>query len=285
MSGRYSALYVGTLRHRRRRPREHAFRYGVYHALLDLDEVDDLDRDVRGFRHNGRAVASFWDADHMGPEELPVRTKLARWLAAQGVPLPPGPVHLVTNLRVLGHVFNPVSWFLCHDRDGELALVVAEVRNTFGESYAYVLDDLRRLGDGAVRAEAEKVFHVSPFMDIPDHRYRFTITPPGERLAFHMDVLDGEGKLFDATLVERRRVFTTRVLWTLLLRYPMAPLVGVIRIHRQALSLWRKRVPFHRKPEPPANGIPVRGRPPTRARTGSEPGTTTRTTAPQERAS
>lgn len=285
MSRRRSALYVGTLRHRRLRPTAHAFAYGVYHALLDLDELADLDRDVAGFGHNRAAVASFWDRDHLGPEDLPVRTKLARWLEAQGVALPPGPVHLVTSLRVLGHVFNPVSWFLCHDREGELSLVVAEVNNTFGETYCYLLDDLEAVGGGAVRARHEKRFHVSPFMGIPDHAYRFTIRPPDDRLAISMDVLDVDGKLFDAALVERRRPFDTRTLWTVLLRYPLLPLVTGLRIHRQALTLWRKRVTFHRKPEPPANGLATLDRPASRADVGSERGASTPSIPPQERAS
>lgn len=285
MTRRRSALYVGTLRHRRLRPSAHAFSYGVYHALFDLDELGELDRGVAGFGHNRPAVASLWDRDHLGPEELPLRIKLARWLEAQGRALPPGPVHLLTSPRVLGHVFNPVSWFLCHDREGELALVVAEVSNTFGETYCYLLDDLESVGGGAVRARSEKRFHVSPFMDIPEHAYRFTISPPADRVAIAMDVLDGDGKLFDASLVERRRSFDTRTLWTVLLRYPLLPLVTVLRIHRQAFTLWRKRVTFHRKPAPPANGLAAAGRPASRADVGSEPVAMPPPTSPQERAS
>lgn len=265
MTGRRSALYAGTLRHRRFRPSEHAFRYGVVHALLDLDELAELDAEVAGFGHNRRAVTTFHDTDHLGVEDLPVRTKLSRWLDAQGVALPPGPVTLLTNLRVLGHVFNPVSWFFCHDRDGELRLIVAEVNNTFGETYCYLLDDLEPVGEHGVRARRRKVFHVSPFMDIPDHDYRFTIRPPGRRVAVHMDVLDDEGVLFDATLGERRHAFDTPTLWWSLLRYPLGPLVTVARIHWQAVRLFAKRVPFFRKPVPPDNGLPAR-----RAAGGSE---------------
>lgn len=265
MSARASALYVGRLRHRRFRPSTHAFTYGVYHALLDLDELEDLDRAVPGFGYNRPAVTTFHDRDHLGDEDLPVRVKLERWLSAQGVALPDGPVRLVTNLRVLGHVFNPVSWFLCHDADGQLELVVAEVNNTFGETYAYVLDDLVRAGDHTVRAGRQKVFHVSPFMDIPGHRYTFTIRPPGDRFAVHMQVHDAEGLLFDATLAERRRAFDAPTLVWALLRYPLSPLVTVVRIHWQALRLWSKRVPFFRKPVPPEPGLGA-----TRTPSGSE---------------
>lgn len=264
MTARASAIYVGRLRHRRFRPTTHAFTYGVYHALIDLDELEELDREVTGFGYNHPALTTFHDRDHLGDDDLPVRVKLERWLSAQGVALPPGPVRLLTNLRVLGHVFNPVSWFLCHDVDGRLELIVAEVNNTFGESYAYVLDDLVWTGDHTVRAGRQKAFHVSPFMDIPGHRYRFTIRSPGDRVAIHMQV-DDEGLLFDATLAERRRPFDTPTLAWALLRYPLTPLVTVARIHWQALRLWTKRVPFFRKPAPPDQGLGA-----TRTPSGSE---------------
>lgn len=258
---RRSALLVGSVRHRRRRPTANAFRYGVFHALLDVDELPELDRTLPGFGYNRPALTGFRDRDHFGPHDQPVRDKLARWLASEGHRLPPGRVQVVCNLRVLGHVFDPVSWWFCHERDGTLALIVAEVRNTFGESHSYVLDDLETSRDGLVRARADKTFHVSPFLAIDGHRYRFAFVPPtvpdavsGDRVLSHMDVLDGEGTVLDATQDERRVALTPRNLRRALRRYPLVTLRTVYLIHRQALTLWRKRVPFHRKPPPPPQG-------------------------------
>ncbi len=265
IAARRSALLVGVVRHRRRRPTVNTFRYPVYHVLLDVDELADLDREVAGFGYRRRAVTTFHDRDHFGPADVPVRDKLERLLAARGHRLPGGRLQVVTNLRVLGHVFNPVSWWLCHDEDGRLELVVAEVNNTFGESHSYVLDDLTTSADGLVRAAADKVFHVSPFLDIADHGYRFAIRPPtgerAERVRFHMDVSDAEGPLFDATQDERRVALTSRNLRRALRRYPLVTLRTVYLIHRQALRLWRRRVPFFRKPAPPDDGYTVTRRP------------------------
>jgi uncharacterized protein len=242
------------------------FRYGVYHVLLDVDELVDLDREIAGFGYRRRAVTTFHDRDHFGPADLPVREKLARLLAARGHVLPAGRLQVVTNLRVFGHVFNPVSWWLCHDEDDRLALVVAEVNNTFGESHSYVLDDLTVGADGLVRTAADKVFHVSPFLDIADHGYRFAIRPPtgerAERVLFHMDVSDAAGRLFDATQDERRVALTSRNLRRALRRYPLVTLRTVYLIHRQALRLWRRRVPFFRKPDPPDAGYAATREPP-----------------------
>jgi uncharacterized protein len=130
---------------------------------------------------------------------VPVRDKLDRWLASQGVELPAGPVRVLTNLRVLGHVFNPVSWWYCYHPDGELALVVAEVHNTFGESHGYVLDDLRPVGRHA-RGEAAKVFHVSPFLPIEGlSTASRSWSRPGARVLAHIDVTTRRAPMFDAT--------------------------------------------------------------------------------------
>jgi uncharacterized protein len=249
-----SALYVGSVRHRRHRPAVNAFRYRAYHVLVDLDELPRLDREVGGFAYNRPGPTSFWDRDHLGPADVPVREKLARWLAGEGVVLPAGPVRVLTNLRVLGYVFNPVSWWFCHHPDGRLAVVVAEVNNTFGDAHCYLLDDLDHRPDGTIRARADKVLHVSPFLPIEGLRYRFTFVEPGARALAHMDVEDADGTVLDATQDGRRIALTTRTLTRTLVTHPLVTLRTMVLIHAQALRLWRKRVTFHRRPAPPPDG-------------------------------
>jgi len=257
---RGSALYVGWTRHRRRVPIERSFRYRTFHALLDVDELPRLEREVAGFAYRRPAPIRFRDRDHLGAGDTPVKAKLARWLRAQGQDLPDGPVRVLANLRVLGHVFDPVSWWFCHRADGSLALVVAEVRNTFGESYWYLLDELEEAGPGVVRARAPKRFHVSPFLPIEGLSYRFTFVLRPDRIVAHIDVLREGELLFDATQTGSRRPFTTRSLLTVLAANPMLPLRTVVLIHLQALRLLARRVRFHRKPEPPPGAV-VRGQP------------------------
>lgn len=258
-----SSMLVGTLRHRRHRPRAHDFDYRVWHLLLDVDELPRLDREVRGLSHNRRGVVSIHDTDHLGPVDLPLREKLRRFLAGRGVDLPDGRVLLQTSPRILGHTFNPVSWWYCHDGDGRLALVVAEVDNTFGDTHCYVLTDLQRRGRTVV-AHDTKVFHVSPFMPIEPLRYRFTFRPPtiatgrraaGERVAVHMDVIDDVGRMFDATTAQDRSPLTSATLWRQLVRMPWMTLKTVVTIHWQALFIWRRKADFHRRPEPPPTGF------------------------------
>ena len=255
-----SGLYVGWTRHRRVRTVERSFRYRTFHALLDLDELDALEDRVAGFGYRRPAPTRFRDRDHLGAGDTPARAKLARWLAAQGAALPDGPVRVLTNLRVLGHVFDPVSWWFCHHRDGSLALVVAEVNNTFGESYWYLLDELEQGAGGVVRARASKRFHVSPFLPIAGLDYRFTFVLRDDRVVAHIDVEESGERVFDATQAGTRRPFTTRGLVATLAANPLLPLRTVALIHLQALRLVLRRVPFHRKPPPPAGGL-SRGHP------------------------
>ena len=248
MSAPYaSALYVGWVRHRRHRPRQHAFRNRSFHALIDVDELPRLSRELRGFGHNRRALFGFRDTDHLGSLDLPVRDKLARWFADQGRSLPDGPVRVLANLRVAGHVFDPVSWWFCHDADGSLATVVAEVHSTFGEAHCYLLDLEQSDRPDVVRAVADKRLRVSPFLPVDGLGYRFTIVCQGERIAVHVDVDDEHGRVFDATQSGRRVALSSGSLARVALTHPMMPLHTVVMIHWQALRLWFKGVPYLRR--------------------------------------
>jgi hypothetical protein len=235
-----SALYTGTVMHARRSPRDHVFRYPVYMALLDLDELPTLDRSLRLFGWNRRAVTSFHDADHIDIHAI---------LAEHGVELGDGgSTQVLTNLRVLGYVFNPVSFWWCRRGDGSLACIVAEVSNTFGERLPYVL--LPAAGNeagGRSVFETDKRLHVSPFMPM-DQAYTWWFSDPGEKLSVRMDVHEAGSRDFHATLTARRLPLTAASLRSVLVQYPLMPARVLALIHWQAARLWLKRTPFYRKP-------------------------------------
>lgn len=241
-----SAIYLGRVRHRRMGGPEHAFSYPVWYLFVDLDELSELDRRVRFLSHNRFNLTSFDDRDHMGPSRESVRAKLIRWLRSRGVETEIGRVGLLTHARILGHVFNPVSLYFVRDGEDRLRHVVAEVNNTFGETYCYLLGVSGR----TVRHEEEKRFHVSPFQPA-EGTYRFRITEPGETMTAHIDVIrDGE-RAFDSTLSLNRRVLTAGSLLRTVVKHPHMGVWTLGLIHFQALRLWLKKAPFFSKPEPP----------------------------------
>lgn len=259
-----SALYVGRIVHRRYEPKRHRFSYPLYMHLFDLDELPILDRRLRLFGYNRPAPVALYDDDHFGPKGRPLREKVRDFLRTHGVEPPLGPVHLLTHARVFGYVFNPVSFFYCHDVDGQLSCVVAEVNNTFGERHTYLLDERtplaagparRRAGRGGRAYSAPKELYVSPFMP-PGMRFDFFLTPPGAGLSVHMDDFGPDGKVLDATLSGRRRPLTDGELMRRLVAMPFITLGVIGRIHWQALRLWWKNVPHFRHAPRPARETP-----------------------------
>ena len=138
-------IYTGDLRHRRLGPRPHEFTYRVFLALLDIDRIPELMRVSPFASYNRWNWATFAERDHFGDPRLPLRERLARDAAANGLQLPDGPVFLLTHLRYLGYCFNPISFFYCYTASGELEMVLAEVANTFGERHNYWLSAACRI--------------------------------------------------------------------------------------------------------------------------------------------
>ena len=231
-----SALYTGTVMHARKTPKENVFRYRVCFYLLDLDELPELDRRVRLFGWNRRGLVSLHDRDH-----LDVRA----YLAEHGIEA--DRILLLTNLRVLGYVFNPVSFFYCY-QGGELACIVAEVSNTFGERLPYLLSpENQDTGERRLSYRHDKKLHVSPFFGL-DQSYQWWFSEPGEQLDVRIDLSEGGARPFFATLTGKRRPLTSATFARALIRYPLMPLQVTVLIHLQAARLWLKRVPFFHKP-------------------------------------
>jgi DUF1365 family protein len=263
-----SALYVGTVRHRRFAPVPHRFRYGLYMAYLDLDELPEILDPVPFWSARRPAPSWFRRADYLGDPAKPLKEAVLDRVQAEHGDRPRGPVRILTHLRTFGYAFNPVSFYYVFDDDGRtVRYVVAEITNTpWRERHAYVL----RAPEGGLRGSHRfrfgKTFHVSPFLDM-DYLYDWRLGTPGERLAVHMENRRDGALAVDATLLLERRPLTGLQLNLALVRFPFITLQVIAGIHWQALKLWRKRVPFYphpkkRRPE----GVEARPSPPTGGR-------------------
>jgi DUF1365 family protein len=244
-----SHFLEGKVGHRRSRPVDYSLEHGVWYAAFDVDELDAVDARLRLMGRNRRSVATFRDADHLPEAATDVAFGIRDHLRTEGEEPAGWRITLVTNLRVLGYVFNPASFFLCRDERGTLRVVVVEVHNTFGERHLYTLrpaDAVRAAGEGApFTASMDKAFFVSPFISL-DGRYAVHVRdePRGLRLAINLRQ-DGTPVL-STSLVLTRRPLSDRSLLRLLLRHPLVSHKTIGMIHWHAIRLWLKGAPFFR---------------------------------------
>jgi DUF1365 family protein len=240
-----SALARGTVLHRRAAPPAHAFRYGVFMTLLDLDELPSLDRRLRLFGSERARPLSFRASDHLDGRGDP-RAALARVVQSEGRELPGGQVRLLTNCRVLGYVFNPVSFWYCHDEAGRLALVVAEVNNTYGDRHCYTLPVERGAQGGEWRRK--KLMHVSPFTRPDAGTYRFRLQAPTERAFVSIDLEQAGETVVKTRLSLALEPLTDAAIASAFVRHPLMTATVIGAIHVEALRLWWKGARFWSRP-------------------------------------
>ncbi len=245
----HSALYEGTVRHRRFAPVGHEFRQRLFLAYLDLDELSHVFSGSRLAAVDKRALLWFRRADYLDGATGPLDDALRDLVTNRTGRQPRGPIRMLTHLRSFGHVFNPITIYYCFDEHGtKVDTLVLEVTNTpWGERNVYVIDV-----DGDPRKEHsfEKEMHVSPFMPM-DIVYRITATTPADRVWVRMVLVPKDRPaepLFDADLALRRVSLSRQSLRRTLIRHPMMTLCITAGIHYQALRLWAKRVPFATHP-------------------------------------
>ncbi len=247
-----SRLYSGWLRHERTRPARNSFRYAIYYLWLDLDELEDVDARLRWFSHNRGNLLSFWDRDHGARDGSPPRPWIDALVARAGVDLTDGRVMLLTFPRVLGARFYPVSFWYCFGADGTPLAVLAEVHNTHRDRHNYLLHNHGRPFDWNSRPTATKAFYVSPFVPREDVVHEFRLSDPGDEIAITIrDIVSGSPMLTAALTLASEELTDANLLRQVIRHGPIS-VVGLIRIHWQALRLAAKRVPFFSHTPPPA---------------------------------
>jgi len=219
-----SALYVGDVYHKRKRPQEHSLRYRVFTLLLDLDDIPSIAARLWLFSYNSWNLLGFYDKDFGEKKDESLRAYIERLLVANDIEQYPQTILLSCYPRVLGYVFNPLSLFYCLDEKGTIFAVVHEVHNTFGERHAYVLpvtDDAQEW----IEQEATKQLFVSPFAHMNMH-YDFRLNVPAEKQVIVIRASDEEGVLITASYVSNRKPLSAATLIREFFRLPLMTLVA-----------------------------------------------------------
>jgi len=237
--------------HGRKGDVENVFRYSIDYVLVDAEAAPTM---PRLFGRNARGLASLHDVDHGGAPGAGRGAEWAREVLAEYQLPAPAKIELLAQPRILGHVFNPVSFWLCRDEGGALTSVIAEVSNTFGDRHSYLV---HREDHAPIKAEdklsAQKIFHVSPFQKIEgNYVFRFDIRP--DRIGIWID-MQAHGAGVIATLVGPRKPLSNRGLLRAMLRRPFGSRRVLALIHWQALKLWWKGAHYQPRPEPPAKEV------------------------------
>ena len=267
-----SSLYECTVLHHRFSPKEHRFVYRIFLFAFDLDELPELHRRLSLFSHNRSNLFSFRDRDffptseplhHASPGRAggppaPVdsdnrtssiqnlKSRITAFLATRAIDLTGGRVVLVTLPRVLGYLFNPVSFYFCYDAAGTCVASLAEVTNTFKEMKPYFLGPETRVAGTSFTLRTPKHFYVSPFSDV-DTAFDFTLRTPHERLSIQIDDYIGADRTLTSTLAGPRRELTGGRLAWFSLKYPAITLRIIALIHWHAALLWFHRLPWFAK--------------------------------------
>lgn len=259
---RTSSLYECTVLHERFAPKHHRFVYRLFYFALELDELVSLHRRLALFSVNCANLFSFRESDFLPlgepvyhptrPDKNPVasdnspslKSRARAFCIAHGADFgADGRVLLITLPRVLGYLFNPVSFYFCFNAAGILVGAIAEVTNTFREVKPYFVPPVTG-SDGAItlRLRTPKHFYVSPFSGL-DLEFDFTLHAPGEKLAVRIDDHAAGSRMLHTALTGIRNPLTNRRLAWFLLKYPLITVKIITLIHWQALRLWLKRVP------------------------------------------
>ena len=244
-----AALYFGEVMHARLKPRSHRFNYRVMSLLIDLDRLDEAGRLSPLFAVNRAGLYSFHEKDHGPRDGSSLRAYAQQCASGHGIDLSGGRILLLCYPRLLGFAFNPLSVYFCYRADDRLALVIYEVRNTFGEIHSYVLpvgpNDISAAG---LRQQQDKLFYVSPFVGMT-MRYHFRISPPDSCVKLRILETDPEGPLLAATFSGRRRALTSASLLRSCFALPLVTFKIVAAIHWEALRLWLKGIRLISRPD------------------------------------
>ena len=239
-----SSIYNGQVIHKRFKPKVHSFRYDVFSLLIDLSELETLDKQVNFFSYNKFNWISFYDKDHGDRDGSSLINWVQKNLRKNNIITENIKIKILCYPRIFGFVFNPLSVFYVYNSNENLISILYEVKNTFGEQHTYIF----RIEKDAnlIQNNCSKKFHVSPFIEM-NCNYFFRLLKPGNKISIIIDQYDNEGKVLYASQDGARTDFNTKYLIKSYLKHPIMTFKIIIAIHYEAFRLWTKGIKFIKK--------------------------------------
>ena len=249
-----SSIYSGFVTHKRLKPKKHFFSYRVFSLLIDLSEINTLEKKIKFFSHNKFNILSFYNIDH-GPRD---GSSLTEWvkknLSKAKINIDGGTIKLLCFPRFFGYVFNPLSIFYCYDKNSKLKAVLYEVKNTFNEQHTYLFKNIS--SSKIIMHKCSKKFYVSPFIEMRTF-YNFRLLKPGKKLSVTIRQSDLDGLLLVAHQEGKKINFTSKNLMFQFLKHPLMSFKVILAIHFEAFKLWIKRVKYLKRQTKIKNNLTI----------------------------
>ena len=238
-----SCIYNGTVIHKRFKPKTHFFKYKVFSLLIDLSELEKLDKTISLFSYNKFNLVSFFDKDHGERDGSSLINWVKKNLKQNNINCENITINLLCYPRIFGYVFNPLSVFYVYNDHNDLISILYEVKNTFGEQHTYVF---KVSNNNMIQHNCEKKFHVSPFIEM-NCNYFFRILKPADKISVIIDQYQLDEKILYASQDCKRTDFTTSELIKSYLKHPLMTFKIITAIHFEAFKLWTKGIKFVQK--------------------------------------
>jgi DUF1365 family protein len=249
-----SGIYNGQVIHKRFKPKVHYFKYKVFSLLIDLSELETLDRKVNFFSFNKFNLISFHEKDHGERNGSSLKLWVHRNLEKNNIQTKDIKIKILCYPRIFGFVFNPLSVFYIYNLKDQLISIMYEVKNTFGEQHTYIFKVTK--DSNLIQNNCSKKFHVSPFIEM-NCTYFFRLLKPGNKISVVIDQYDSEDKILYASQDGFRSDFNTKHLIISYLKHPIMTFKIILAIHFEAFKLWGKGIRFIKKKIKIKNNITI----------------------------
>ena len=246
-----TCIYKGFILHRRFKPVKHSFLYKTFSILFDLNELEQLNKEVRLFSYNKFNLFSFYNKDHGNRDGADLSQWVKSTLKKYNLKVSISQIKLLCFPRIFGYVFNPLSVFYCYDGK-KLKTILYEVKNTFNEQHTYVflVDDKKKI----ITQQCNKKFYVSPFIEMKTF-YNFRLTEPNDQLKILIKQTDKEDKVLTASQFGKKQPMSTKQLIINFFTHPLMTFKIILAIHFEALRLWKKGAIFQKRKVKTNNSI------------------------------